>query len=121
MTTAQRPWLTAYPDGVPADLNESDLNSTLIELFESAFRKYPQLVAHHFMGRDLTYAQWDADSRALAAAMQAKGLKPGDRVALMLPNVLQFPMAAAAIIRAGLVVVNVNPLYTARELEYLKP
>jgi len=118
MTTAQRPWLTAYPDGVPADLDESDLNSTLIELFESAFRKYPQLVAHHFMGRDLTYAQWDADSRALAAAMQAKGLKPGDRVALMLPNVLQFPMAAAAIIRAGLVVVNVNPLYTARELEH---
>ncbi len=116
--TADRPWLAAYPQGVPADISAEELNSTLVDLLDSAFKRFGDRTAHHFMGCDMSYAQWDTDSRALAAGLQAMGLQKGDRVAIMLPNVLQYPLAAAAIIRAGYVVVNVNPLYTARELEH---
>ena len=116
--TADRPWLAAYPKEVPADISEVELNSTLVDLLESAFERFADRTAHHFMGCDMSYAQWQTDSRALAASLQALGLQKGDRVAIMLPNVLQYPLAAAAIIRAGYVVVNVNPLYTARELEH---
>ena len=116
--TADRPWLAAYPKEVPADISEAELNSTLVDLLESAFERFADRTAHHFMGCDMSYAQWQTDSRALAASLQALGLQKGDRVAIMLPNVLQYPLAAAAIIRAGYVVANVNPLYTARELEH---
>jgi long-chain acyl-CoA synthetase len=75
-------------------------------------------VAYSFMGKDVTYAQTDSLSRALAAYLQGLGLVKGDRVAIMMPNVPQYPVAVAAILRAGFVVVNVNPLYTPRELEH---
>lgn len=113
----ERPWLGAYPQGVPADIDTTQYPS-LVALMEEAFRKYADRVAYSFMGKDVSYAETDAQSRDLAAYLQGLGLARGDRVAIMMPNVPQYPVAVAAILRAGLVVVNVNPLYTPRELEH---
>jgi len=113
----ERPWLGAYPQGVPADIDTTQYPS-LVALMEEAFRKYSDRVAYSFMGKDVTYAETDAQSHDLAAYLQGLGLTKGDRVAIMMPNVPQYPVAVAAILRAGLVVVNVNPLYTPRELEH---
>jgi len=110
-------WLKHYPAGVPAQV-KADLYPTLVALLEESFRKYQRLPAYKFMGRTHTFGQIDAISRAFAGWLQAQGLARGDRVAVMLPNVPQYPVAVAAILRAGLVVVNVNPLYTPRELEH---
>jgi long-chain acyl-CoA synthetase len=85
---------------------------------EESFQKFADRTAYSFMGKDITFAQTDALSRAFAAYLQGLGLVKGDRVAIMMPNVPQYPAAVAAILRAGLVVVNVNPLYTPRELEH---
>jgi long-chain acyl-CoA synthetase len=112
-----RPWLASYPQGVPADIDPQQYNS-LVGLMEESFQKYANRVAYSFMGRDTSYAQTDSLSSAFAAYLQGLGLVKGDRVALMMPNVPQYPVAVAAILRAGLVVVNVNPLYTPRELEH---
>ncbi|MEO7128402.1 MAG: long-chain-fatty-acid--CoA ligase [Rhodoferax sp.] len=112
-----RIWLTSYPPGVPADIDAS-LYPSLVALMEESFQKYADRVAYSFMGRDVTYSRTDSLSRALAAYLQGLGLAKGDRVAIMMPNVPQYPVAVAAILRAGLVVVNVNPLYTPRELEH---
>jgi long-chain acyl-CoA synthetase len=112
-----RPWLAQYPAGVPADV-KTDAYASLVELMEESFRKYSDLPAYRFMGKKLTFGQVDALSRALAAWLQGQGLARGDRVAIMMPNVPQYPVAVAAILRAGYVVVNVNPLYTPRELEH---
>ncbi|WP_353236596.1 long-chain-fatty-acid--CoA ligase [Diaphorobacter ruginosibacter] len=112
-----RPWLSAYPPGVPADIDPSQYAS-LVELMEQAFRDYALRTAYSFMGRDTSYAQTDAQSRQLAAYLQSLGLAKGDRVAIMMPNVPQYPVTVAAVLRAGFVVVNVNPLYTPRELEH---
>ena len=112
-----RPWLAAYPDGVPADIDPSQYPS-LVALMEEAFAKYAQRTAYSFMGKDLSYAETDSLSSALAAYLQGLGLVKGDRVALMMPNVPQYPISVAAVLRAGYVVVNVNPLYTPRELEH---
>ena len=112
-----RPWLAAYPQGVPADIDPSHYPS-LVALMDEAFRKYADRVAYSFMGKDISYAQTDSLSRAFAAYLQSLGLARGDRVAVMMPNVPQYPVTVAAILRAGFVVVNVNPLYTARELEH---
>lgn len=112
-----RPWLAAYPQGVPADIDPSQYPS-LVALMDEAFTQYADRVAYSFMGKDVTYAQTDALSRAFAAYLQGLGLVKGDRVAIMMPNVPQYPVAVAAILRAGFVVVNVNPLYTPRELEH---
>ncbi len=112
-----RIWLGSYPPGVPADIDPSQYTS-LVALMEEAFRQYGDRVAYSFMGRDVTYAETDAQSRDLAAYLQGLGLAKGDRVAIMMPNVPQYPVAVAAVLRAGLVVVNVNPLYTPRELEH---
>ncbi len=112
-----RPWLSAYPPGVPADM-DVHAYSSLVGLLEEAFQQYGSRVAFSSMGKELTYAELDAQSRAMAAYLQSLGLQPGDRVALMMPNVLQYPISVAAVLRAGLVVVNVNPLYTARELQH---
>ena len=113
----ERPWLAHYPAGVPADV---DVNAyaSLLDLAEDSFRRYQHLPAYRFMGRVATFGDVDAQSRALAAWLQAQGVQRGDRVAIMLPNVLQYPVAVAAVLRAGGVVVNVNPLYTPRELEH---
>jgi long-chain acyl-CoA synthetase len=110
-------WLKQYPAGVPAEVR-TDLFPTLVALLEDSFRKFRDLPACRFMGRALPFARIDDDSRALAAYLQSLKLARGDRVAVMMPNVPQYLVAVAAILRAGCVVVNVNPLYTARELEH---
>ncbi|RQO82767.1 long-chain-fatty-acid--CoA ligase [Acidovorax sp. FJL06] len=112
-----RPWLAAYPQGVPADIDISQYTS-LVALMDEAFKKYADRVAYSFMGKDVTYAQTDSLSSAFAAYLQGLGLVKGDRVAIMMPNVPQYPVTVAAVLRAGFVVVNVNPLYTPRELEH---
>lgn len=112
-----RPWLGSYPQGVPADIDPSHYAS-LVALMEESFEKHASRVAYSFMGRDVTYAQAHRQSLALAAYLQSLGLSKGDRVALMMPNIPQYPVCVAAVLRAGLVVVNVNPLYTPRELEH---
>jgi long-chain acyl-CoA synthetase len=110
-------WLKHYPAGVPAEVRV-DLYPSLVALLEESFRKYRSLPAYKFMGRSFSFAQIDDLSRALAAYLQGLGLARGDRVAIMMPNVPQYPVAVAAVLRAGYVVVNVNPLYTPRELEH---
>jgi long-chain acyl-CoA synthetase len=106
-----------YPEGVPAEI-PADAYPSLVALMQESFERYRDLPAYRFVGSTLSFGQLDEQSRALAAWLQAQGLQRGDRVAVMLPNVPQYPIAVAAILRAGLVVVNVNPLYTARELEH---
>lgn len=111
-----RPWLSAYPEGVPADIDTSAYVS-LVELMQDSFKRYGDRPAFNFMGRNMSYAELDRLSQVFAAYLQGLGLVMGDRVAIMLPNVLQYPVAVAAVLRAGFVVVNINPLYTPRELE----
>jgi len=112
-----RPWLSAYPEGVPAEIDTSGYRS-LVDLMQESFRRYAERPAYSFLGQRLSFAELDQRSQQLGAYLQSLGLVRGDRVAIMLPNVLQYPIAVAAVLRAGFVVVNVNPLYTARELEY---
>ncbi len=113
-----RIWLKNYPAGVPADIDPNRYSS-LKALFEEACAKYRDLPAYTNMGTTLRYAELDELSRAFAAWLQQKsGLVAGDRVALMMPNILQYPIALFGTLRAGMVVVNTNPLYTARELEH---
>ena len=112
-----RPWLAAYPAGVPTDIDPGQYRS-LVELMEESFSRYADRPAYSFMGKDTSFGDTDRQSRQLGAYLQGLGLVKGDRVAVMMPNVPQYPVAVAAILRAGLVVVNVNPLYTARELEH---
>ncbi|MFO1191254.1 MAG: long-chain-fatty-acid--CoA ligase [Rhodoferax sp.] len=112
-----RIWLASYPPGVPADIDVAQYDS-VVALMEESFRKFGSRVAYSFMGKDLTYAQTDSLSQAFGAYLQSLGLARGDRVAVMMPNVPQYPVVVAAVLRAGLVLVNVNPLYTARELEH---
>ena len=115
--TQTRVWLSSYPAGVPADIDASQYDS-LVSLMEESFSKYADRTAYSFMGHNIGYQETDVKSQALAAYFQSLGLEKGDRVAVMMPNVPQYPVAVAAILRAGLVVVNVNPLYTPRELEH---
>jgi long-chain acyl-CoA synthetase len=110
-------WLKSYPEGVPAEINYNQYRS-LVHLLEEAFRKYAARNAYVCMDKTLTFAELDALSKRLGAWLQSTGLKKGARVAIMMPNVLQYPVAIAAILRAGYTVVNVNPLYTPRELEH---
>ena len=112
-----RPWLSAYPPGVPADIDAS-VYPSLVALMEESFKNYADRVAYSFMGKEVTYRQTDTFSQTFAAYLQGLGLARGDRVAIMMPNVPQYPVAVAAVLRAGYVVVNVNPLYTPRELEH---
>lgn len=114
---AERIWLGSYPPGVPADIDVTQYAS-VVALMEESFRSYGARVAYTFMGKDVTYAQTDSLSQAFGAYLQGLGLARGDRVAVMMPNLPQYPVVVAAILRAGLVLVNVNPLYTARELEH---
>jgi long-chain acyl-CoA synthetase len=113
----ERPWLDAYPEGVPADIDPGQYGS-LVQLMEESFQKYAARTAYSFMGKEVSFGQTDSLSRAFAAYLQGLGLQKGDRVAIMMPNVPQYPVAVAGILRAGFVVVNVNPLYTPRELEH---
>ena len=116
-TQSSKPWLKNYPKGVPENIDISGYSS-LVALFEDSFTRFAQRNAYLYMGKALTFAQLDEQSRNFANYLQTLGLEPGARVAIMLPNVLQFPIAMIGAIRAGCVVVNTNPLYTARELEH---
>ncbi len=113
----QKIWLEQYPAGVPAEI-KTDVYPSLVALIDESLHKYRDLPAYKFMGRAFSFGEIDDASRAMAAWLQGAGLVRGDRVALMMPNVPQYPVAVAAVLRAGLVVVNVNPLYTPRELEH---
>lgn len=110
-------WLRSYPEGVPAEIDFTQYDS-LVQLLEESFRKYADRHAYVCMDKFLTYGEVDALSQKLAAWLQATDLQKGARVALMMPNVLQYPVAIAAVLRAGYVVVNVNPLYKPRELQH---
>src|SRR5690606_29500855 len=113
----ERIWLKHYPEGVPHDIDVTQYAS-LVELLEESFAKFRDRKAFICMDKAITYGELDALSVALGAYLQGKGLKKGARVAIMMPNVLQNPIASTAILRAGYTVVNVNPLYTPRELEH---
>jgi len=110
-------WLKQYPAGVPAEIDVNQYPS-LVALLDESFRRYADRAAYKFMGRAISFRDVDQTSAAFAAWLQSRGLARGDRVAVMMPNVPQYPVAIAAILRAGLVVVNVNPLYTPRELDH---
>jgi long-chain acyl-CoA synthetase len=112
-----RPWLGSYPQGVPADIDASHYPS-LVALMEESFTKYADRTAYSFMGKDVTYAEVDHQGRAFATYLQGLGLAKGDRVAVMMPNCPQYPISVSGLLRAGLILVNVNPLYTPRELEH---
>lgn len=110
-------WLKSYPKGTPAEIGE--LRHTSVgALIKSSSEKYASRPAFTCMGKTITYGELDTYASQIGAWLQTCGLQKGDRVAIMLPNVLQFPIVAAAILQAGLVVVNVNPLYTPRELQH---
>ncbi|MDN7742337.1 MULTISPECIES: long-chain fatty acid--CoA ligase [Burkholderia] len=110
-------WLKSYPPGVPAEIDPSRY-PTVPDLLDESFRSYRDRAAFICMGKSLSYGELDAMSRKLGAWFQSRGLAHGARIAIMMPNVLQYPVAIAAVLRAGYTVVNVNPLYTPRELEH---
>ena len=108
-------WLKSYPPGVPSDIDPS-VYPSVVALLEESFSKFRDQRAYVCMDKAITFGDVDTLSKGLAAWLQGKGLRKGARVAIMMPNVLQYPVALAAVLRAGLIAVNVNPLYTAREL-----
>jgi long-chain acyl-CoA synthetase len=112
-----KPWLKSYPDGVPHQVDESQFES-LNDLFAQSFAQYGSRLAFDCMGKKITYKELDELSWQFAAYLQSQGLNKGDRIALMMPNLLQYPIALLGSLRAGCVVVNVNPMYTPRELAY---
>jgi long-chain acyl-CoA synthetase len=112
-----RIWLKSYPKGVPADINVAEYAS-LAALFDSSIAKYRERDAFHCMGKTISFGALEEGSRKFGAWLQGKGLAKGARVALMMPNCLQYPVAMFGVLRAGMTVVNVNPLYTPRELEH---
>jgi long-chain acyl-CoA synthetase len=117
MAAVDRFWLKNYPQGVPADVDPG-IYESLVQLLDEAFKKYSAQPAYTCMGATLTYRQLDDNSAAIGAWLQSKGFGKGKRVAIMMPNVLQYPVVLAGVLRAGCTVVNVNPLYTPRELEH---
>jgi long-chain acyl-CoA synthetase len=112
-----RIWLKHYPPGVPADIDASQYRS-IVALMDESFAKFREAKGYSFMGKEFTFGEVDDLSKAFGAWLQSKNLPRGARVAIMMPNVVQYPVAIAGILRAGYVVVNINPLYTPRELEY---
>ena len=113
----ERPWLSSYPEGVPAHI-DLDAYHSIVDILEESCSKYKDRMAYHNMGAEITYADLDYLTRNFAAALQDMGLQQGDRIALMMPNLLQYPVALFGALRAGLTVVNTNPMYTARELRH---
>jgi long-chain acyl-CoA synthetase len=114
---SEKAWLKHYPDGIP-DTVDMDEFSSVVDIFESSCTEYAGQVAYENFGATITYAELDRKSAAFGAYLQSLGLQRGDRVAIMMPNLLQYPIALFGVLRAGLVVVNTNPLYTARELKH---
>ncbi|MCO6477887.1 MAG: AMP-binding protein [Phaeodactylibacter sp.] len=113
----QRPWLKQYPHGVPANINP-EAYATLVELFEETFDKFRKKPAFSCMGKEITFDEVDRQSRSFGAYLHSRGLEPGDKIAIMMPNLLQYPIVLFGALRAGLVVVNTNPLYTPREMRH---
>jgi len=113
----ERIWLKHYPPGVPAEIDPAQFRS-VAALIEDCFQRFAGRAGYSFMGKEFTFAEVDKASRALAAWLQSRGLGRGARVAIMMPNTPQYPVTMAAVLRAGYVVVNVNPLYTPRELAH---
>ncbi len=113
----ERPWLKMYPKGVPANI-DPDMYPRLADMLDDSFKKYRDLPAFIFMGKVLTFGEVDRLSNDFAAYLQSRGLEPGDRIALMMPNLMQYPIALFGALRAGLIVVNTNPLYTPREMRH---
>jgi len=114
---AAKPWLKSYPANTPAEMDKIAYGS-LADMADKCCAKYADRAAYSCMGKSMTYAELDAASNAFGAYLQSLGLEKGDRVALMMPNILQYPVALYGVLRAGMTVVNVNPLYTPRELEH---
>lgn len=117
MDLSERFWLKSYPQGVPPEIDPRRYSS-LVAILEESFTRFAARIAYTCMGADLTYAELDRRSAAVAAWLQLQGVQAGERVAIMLPNILHFPVAFAGALRAGAIVVNVNPLYTPHELEF---
>jgi long-chain acyl-CoA synthetase len=118
MTDSAYPWLRSYPDGVPHTI-DPDKYSSIVDLLDRCIKKYTDSVAFECMGATVTFQQLDEQSQHFAAyLLEVCHLKPGSRVALQMPNLLQYPIAMLGALRAGMVVVNVNPLYTAREMKH---
>lgn len=117
MMTEQRPWLKNYPTGIPANINP-DAYPCLIDMIEENLTKYKKNSAYACMGRTISFGEVDKQSHRFGAYLRSRGLQPGDKIALMMPNLLQYPIAIFGAIRAGLVIVNTNPLYTPREMHH---
>ncbi len=113
----EKPWLQHYPAGMPANIAPEQY-PRLLDMLDDCFQKYSDLPAFTFMGKTLTFSEVDRLSRDFGAYLQSRGLEPGDRIALMMPNLLQYPIALFGALRAGLIVVNTNPLYTPREMRH---
>ncbi len=112
-----KPWLANYPSGIPANIN-TDNYSSLVEMIDETLKKYGDKPAFVCMGEELSFSELDARANAFGAYMISRGLEPGDKIALMMPNLLQYPIALFGALRAGLVIVNTNPLYTPREMKH---
>ena len=112
-----KPWLNSYPEGVPAEIDPQQYSS-ILDIFDQSCAQFAERNAYINFDRELTYAELDRLSRDFAAWLQSKGIQKGDRIALMMPNILQYPVALFGAMRAGMVIVNTNPMYTARELRH---
>jgi long-chain acyl-CoA synthetase len=115
--TVTKPWLESYPEGVPAEIDFAEYSS-ILDIFEQSCRDYRDRTAYLNFDRAMTYGDLDRMSRDFAAWLQSRGMRKGDRIALMMPNVLQYPVALFGAMRAGMVIVNTNPMYTPRELRH---
>lgn len=115
--TQQYPWLKFYPEGIPYEINP-DAYPSLLELMDEGFKKFADNAAYSCMGKEITFGQLDKYSRDFAAYLQSTGLQKGDRLVIQMPNCLQYPVAMFGALRAGLIIVNTNPLYTPREMEH---
>ena len=113
----EKPWLKLYPADVPANINP-DAYARVVDMLEECFKKYADRPAFYFMGKMLTFRQVDEMSRDFGAYLRSRGLEPGDRVALMMPNIMQYPIVMFGVLRAGMILVNTNPLYTPREMRH---
>jgi long-chain acyl-CoA synthetase len=112
-----KPWLNSYPEGVPAEIDLSPYSS-ILDIYDPAIRSYTDRIAYMNFGKTLTFGELDRLSERFGAYLQGLGLQKGDRIALMMPNIMQYPVAIFGALKAGLVVVNTNPMYTARELRH---
>jgi long-chain acyl-CoA synthetase len=112
-----KPWLESYPEGVPAEI-DFEAYQSILDIFDQSCERFRNQPAYINFGRELTYGELDRKSRDFAAWLQHKGMRKGDRIALMMPNILQYPVALFGAMRAGMVIVNTNPMYTGRELRH---